>query len=125
MVLPEQVVNGEGLLAGGAEASGAVAGAGSLAVVAPLLAQVALRAVGAAADGDVTTGSPVGHDPGEDSGGDAGGGVLAGAPGGLPAGRSAVPLAADPGEAGVADRAATGRGRAGRGHAGPAVAADA
>jgi len=84
LLLGYQVVNCDGFVAVWAEAACAFSGAGSLAVRAPLLAEVALLAVAAAVDGDV----PASSGPAVKGGGERDdSGVLAAAPGGLSAGR--------------------------------------
>src|SRR4051794_135568 len=91
--LLDDVADRDGFVAVGAWAAEAEAGAGGVAVVAPLLAEVAGVAVWALVDGD---GSPAGGR--RDDGGGRAGLRVAGAPGGLAAGGGAVALAADRGE---------------------------
>lgn len=104
VVVGEEFVNGDGFVAAGTVPAEADSGAGSDAVGAPLLAEVALLAFAAGVDGHVAAVSRSGSD------GDGGCGeqllAASGAPGGLAAGRRAVALAPDAGEAGAADRAA-------------------
>lgn len=81
-VLIEDVVDRDWLIAVWAEPAEIDADAGAVAVVAPLLAQVAGIAFGALVDGDVASGGA-----GRDGDGRCGGRVgVAGAPGGLAAG---------------------------------------
>src|SRR5665647_679576 len=99
---PRRRAGGYGFIFGsvGAQAAEADAGAGLVAVVAPLLAVVAGLAGWTLVDRDVTSSDPF-RDNGFGGGGP--GGVAAG-PRGLAAPVGAVALAADPGEPGPADR---------------------
>jgi hypothetical protein len=100
LVLGEQFVNGDGMVAGGTKPAGAGAGAGTVAVVAPLLAQVALLAVRAAVHGDVpAAGRRRRHALRRGLGERV---VVAGPPGGLFARRGAVALPSDGPEPGAA-----------------------
>ena len=91
--LLDDVADRDGFVAVGAQAAEVEAGAGGVAVVAPLLAEVAGVAAWALVDGD---GSPAGGR--RDGGGGRPGLWVAGAPGGLAAGGGAVGLPADRGE---------------------------
>src|SRR6266704_2760758 len=96
-VLVEDVADGDGLVAVWAESAEVDAGAGLVAVVAVLLAEVAGAAGGALVDGDVTSSGAGGHGDGWSRLG------VAGAPGGLAAGGCAVALAAGRGVGVCAD----------------------
>lgn len=61
-MLIEDVIDGDGLVAGRAVPAEADSNAGSLTVWAPLFAEVALLAVGAGVDGDVATAPGGGED---------------------------------------------------------------
>ena len=108
----DDVADRDRLVAVGAEAALVEAGAGGVAVVAPLLGEVAGVAAWALIDG---AGSSAGAR--RDGGGDRTRWRVAGAPGGLAAGGGAVGLAADRGERLLA-------GRAGRGPRGGDVVTD-
>src|SRR6266545_6710472 len=102
-VLVEDVADGDGFVAVGAASAEVDAFAGAVAVVAPLLSEVAGVAGGALVDGDVAAAGAGRHDEGRSGVG------VAGAPGGLAAGGCAVALAPDRGERRRADRARRGR----------------
>ena len=85
-VLVEEVLQCDGLVAAGAQPTVADADAGTLTVRAPLLAEVALVAVGAGVDGDLAA-APSSRD-------DGGGGGLSAAVGRLAAGLTAIALPA-------------------------------
>src|SRR4051794_35352579 len=88
LMLGEEFVNGDRFVAAGAEAADAEQGAGLGAVVAPLVAEVALFAVGADVDAELAP-AVAGH------GWSAclqRGAAVSGPPGGLSAGRAAEPL---------------------------------
>ena len=100
-VLVGEFTDRDWLVAVGAEAAVVEAGAGAVAVVAPLSPEVADVTLGAAVDGEVAS---------RGAGGRWGdrwglGRRVAGSPGALPAGLGAVPLASDRGERGAAGRA--------------------
>ena len=100
-VLVDEVTDRDRLVAVRAQAAVVDAGAGAVAVVAPLPPEVADVTFGAAVDGDVASRGASGR------WGDRWGlgRRVAGSPGALPAGRGAVPLASDRGERGAAGRA--------------------
>lgn len=101
VVLGEEFVNADGFLTAGAESADADEGEGPGAVVAPLAAEVALLAVGAAVNTDLPP-SPAGH---RRPGGVEHGVGMPGSPGSLAAGGAAVSLAAHRSERSRADRA--------------------
>src|SRR5882724_5055376 len=105
----DQVGDGHRFVAVWAQAARGEAGAGLVAVLAPLLAEVAAVAFTALVD-DVGASGRACRGRGGRFGCRAG---VSGAPGGLPAGGGAVALAADRGERGLADRAGGGRGGVG------------
>jgi hypothetical protein len=104
-VLAGDVADGDRFVAVGAESAEVDAPAGLVAVVAPLVAELAGTAVGAFVDGDGPSGRVRRDDDGRS------GRPVTGAPGRLAAGGSAVALPADRGEWLLAGRAGRGRRR--------------